>query len=133
METFVYLCSEDSAIMEQKPKFKIIYSDDVISFLNGLESKVRVKIMYNINKSKFVMDKGIFKKLDDADGIWEFRTLYNGIQYRIFAFWDTEEEAIVLTTHGIIKKTQKTPQKEIEKAEAIRKDYFNSKNKKAWQ
>ena len=65
--------------MEQKPKFKIIYSDDVISFLNGLESKVRVKIMYNINKSKFVMDKNIFKKLDDTDGLWEFRTLYNGI------------------------------------------------------
>lgn len=62
METFVYLCSENSAIMEQKPKFKIIYSDDVISFLNGLESKVRVKIMYNINKSKFVMDKSIFQE-----------------------------------------------------------------------
>lgn len=75
----MYLCSENSAIMEQKPKFKIIYSDDVISFLNGLESKVRVKIMYNINKSKFVMDKNIFKKLDDTDGLWEFRTLYNGI------------------------------------------------------
>lgn len=117
--------------MEQKSKFKIIYSDDVISFLNGLKSKVRVKIMYNINKSKFVIDKNIFKKLDDTDGIWEFRTLYDGIQYRIFAFWDTDEEAIVLTTHGIIKKTQKTPPKEIEKAKAIRKDYFNSKNKKA--
>lgn len=131
METFVYLCSERSTIMEQKPKFKIIYSDDVISFLNGLKSKVRVKIMYNINKSKFVIDKNIFKKLDDTDGIWEFRTLYDGIQYRIFAFWDTDKDAIVLTTHGIIKKTQKTPPKEIEKAEAIRKDYFNSKNKKA--
>lgn len=127
----MYLCSERSTIMEQKSKFKIIYSDDVISFLNGLKSKVRVKIMYNINKSKFVIDKNIFKKLDDTDGIWEFRTLYDGIQYRIFAFWDTDEEAIVLTTHGIIKKTQKTPPKEIEKAEAIRKDYFNSKNKKA--
>lgn len=113
--------------MEQKPKFKIIYSEDVISFLNKQESKVKAKIMYNINKSKFVIDKNIFKKLDDTDDIWEFRTLYNGIQYRIFAFWDTEEEAIVLTTHGIIKKTQKTPQKEIEKAKAIKKDYFNSK------
>ena len=59
----------------------------------------------------------------------EFRTLYDGIQYRIFAFWDTEEETLVLTTHGIIKKTQKTPAKEIEKAERIRKEYFNSKNK----
>ena len=40
---------------------------------------------------------------------------------------DTEEDTLVLTTHGIIKKTQKTPSKEIAKAERIRKEYFNSK------
>ena len=75
-----------------------------------------------------MIDKTFFKKLEGSD-IWEFRTLYDGIQYRIFAFWDTEEETLVLTTHGIIKKTPKTPAKEIEKAERIRKEYFNSKNK----
>jgi phage-related protein len=32
-------------------------------------------------------------------------------------------------THGIVKKTQKTPLKEITKAEEIRKEYFNNKNK----
>ena len=84
--------------------------------------------MYNINKSKYVIDKTFFKKLEGSD-IWEFRTLYDGVQYRIFAFLDTEAETLVLTTHGIIKKTQKTPAKEIEKAERIRKEYFNSKNK----
>lgn len=30
-------------------------------------------------------------------------------------------------THGFIKKSQKTPPKEIAKAEEIRKAYFNSK------
>ena len=59
--------------------------------------------------------------------IWEFRTLYNGIAYRLFAFWDTEEKTLVVATHGIIKKTQKTPSKEIAKAEAIRKEYFKNK------
>jgi len=34
-----------------------------------------------------------------------------------------------VATHGIVKKTQKTPKKEIEKAEALRKEYFNDKNK----
>jgi phage-related protein len=33
----------------------------------------------------------------------------------------------VVATHGFIKKTQKTPAKEIAKAEAIRKEYFNDK------
>ena len=45
------------------------------------------------------------------------------------AFLDTEEETLVIATHGIIKKTQKTPLKEIAKAEEIRKEYFNNKNK----
>lgn len=74
------------------------------------------------------MDKELFKKLENTE-IWEFRTLYNGIAYRLFAFWDNEMNAIVMVTHGIVKKTEKTPKKEIEKAERIRKEYFNDKNK----
>ena len=45
------------------------------------------------------------------------------------AFSDTEEETLVIATHGIVKKTQKTPLKEIAKAEEIRKEYFNNKKK----
>jgi len=33
----------------------------------------------------------------------------------------------VVTTHAIIKKTQKTPRKEIAKAERIMKEYFKNK------
>ena len=43
----------------------------------------------------------IFKKLENTE-IWEFRTLYNGICYRLFSFWDTEEETWVIATHGIV-------------------------------
>lgn len=46
---------------------------------------------------------------------------------RLFAFWDKDKEAFVVATHGIVKKTQKTPLKEILKAEEIRKEYFNNK------
>lgn len=38
-----------------------------------------------------------------------------------------EAETLVVATHGIIKKTQKTPKKEIQRAEEIRKEYFNDK------
>lgn len=85
--------------------------------------------MFNINKSKYVIDNELFKKLKGSD-IWEFRTKYSGSIYRIFAFWDTENDTLVVTTHGIIKKTQKTPSKEIKRAEDIRIEYFNTKNKK---
>lgn len=56
----------------------------------------------------------------------------NSLQWymlQAFSFWDTEEETLVIATHGIVKKTQKTPLKEIAKAEEIRKEYFNNKNK----
>ena len=64
--------------------------------------------------------------------IWEFRTLYNRTHYRLFAFWDKrdKEHVLVLTTHGIIKKTDKTPNKEIEKAENLRLRYFELKKDK---
>lgn len=84
------------------------------------------KVAYNISKSMVITDNELFKKLEGTE-IWEFRTLYNGIKYRLLAFWDTEKETLVIATHGFIKKTQKTPPKEIAKAEAMRKEYFNDK------
>lgn len=114
--------------MFELPKFKIVYSKEVINFLNSLDDKTKGKIMFNIEKSKYVIDKELFKKLKGSD-IWEFRTKYNGAIYRIFAFWDTEADTLVITTHGIIKKTQKTPNKEIERAENIREEYFKGKRR----
>lgn len=72
----------------------------------------------------------MFKKLNNY--IWEFRTLYNSKSYRLFAFWDNtdEQETLVIATHGILKKTQKTPTREIKKAEEIRKGYIDNKLKK---
>lgn len=99
-----------------------------MEFLQSLPKKASDKIVYNISKSMLITDNELFKKLDGTD-IWEFRTLYNGIKYRLLAFWDTESEALVIATHGFVKKTQKTPAKEIAKAEAIRKEYFNEKKK----
>ena len=62
----------------------------------------------------------------------QFRTLYNKTYYRLFAFWDKEDkdEKVVISSHGFIKKTDKTPKSEIEKAERLRKQYFNEKKKK---
>lgn len=112
--------------MAEQPKFKIAYLEEAILFLENLPPKARAKMVYNIGKSMYCIDKEIFKKLENCE-IWEFRTLYNGIAYRLFSFWDTDGETLVVATHGIIKKSTKTPKKEIEKAEMIRKEYFNNK------
>ena len=112
-----------------KQKFNVELLPEAVDFLNNLDEKAREKIYYNIKKSQFINDNELFKKLND--NIWEFRTLYNNKSYRIFSFWDTinGRETLVLATHGILKKTQKTPPKEIDKAEAIRKQYLNEKIK----
>ena len=113
--------------MELKARFKVIMSSEADAFLDTLCQDIKDKIVYNVDKvASGYMDKDLFKKLDGTD-IWEFRTLYKGIQYRLLAFWDTDAETLVIATHGFVKKTQKTPSKEINKAEAIRKLYFNSK------
>ena len=112
--------------MEEKARFNVIYMDEAVKFLESLDEKVRRKIAYNIGKAMLVIDKELFKKMGDSD-IWEFRTLYGGMSYRLLAFWDTDEETLVIATNGFVKKTQKTPLKEIAKAEELRKLYFNSK------
>ena len=113
--------------MELKARFKVIMSSEADAFLDTLRQDIKDKIVYNVDKvANGYMDKDLFKKLDGTDN-WEFRTLYKGIQYRLLAFWDTDAETLVIATHGFVKKTQKTPSKEINKAEAIRKLYFNSK------
>ena len=109
-----------------KAKFDVIFLEQAIEFLEKLDDKSRKKIYYNIDKSKLINDPKLFKKLKNE--IWEFRTKYNGIQYRLLAFWDKtgKTETFVISTHGIIKKVSKIPKTEIEKAEKIRKEYFNN-------
>lgn len=110
-------------------QIKVVMMDEALAFICSLPQKVQEKITYNYLKiEQGVINKELFKKLEGTD-IWEFRTLFNGNCYRLFSFWDTETETLIIATHGIIKKTQKTPSKEITKAEEIRKIYFEQKYK----
>ena len=127
MEHFLYICKHIDEEIVLRPGFRVIMSGEVDAFLGTLQEDARAKIIYNVDKvANGYMDKDLFKKLENTD-IWEFRTLFKGIQYRLLAFWDTASETLVVATHGFIKKTQKTPRKEINKAEAIRKLYFETK------
>ena len=110
-----------------KKNFDVELLEEAQSFLENLGEKERNKIYYNIRKAQYINDSELFKKLND--NIWEFRTLYNSKAYRLFAFWDKSKknDTVVISTHGILKKTQKTPTKEIEKAENIRIEYLKSK------
>lgn len=110
-------------------KFKVEFLEEVFNFLDKLDEKARDKILFNIDKYRVKDDNNLFKKLNSD--IWEFRTLYNKKQYRLFAFWDKSDNkmTVVVATHGIIEKTQKTPKKEIEKTIETMNQYFKEKNK----
>ena len=123
MDTFLLTLQQNCKKMGDY-KIKVVLLDEALAFVRSLPIKVQEKIVYNYKKiENGLMSKELFKKLDDSE-IWEFRTLYNGNCYRLFSFWDTETETFIIATHGIVKKSQKTPQKEIAKAEKIREEYF---------
>lgn len=109
--------------------FRVLFLEEAYGFLDGIHEKAREKIIYNIRKAQVINDNELFKKLNNE--IWEFRTLHMKMKYRLFAFWDKSGnvDTVVVATHGIIKKTDKVPQSEIEKAEKMRKLYFDQKTK----
>lgn len=83
------------------------------------------KVSYHVSLvAAGAADSQVFKKLQGSE-IWEIRTSFNGIAYRLFTFWDTRASALVVATHGIVKKKDKTPRNEIAKAERIREEYYN--------
>ncbi|MDP1624017.1 MAG: type II toxin-antitoxin system RelE/ParE family toxin [Bacteroidales bacterium] len=110
--------------------FDIVFLEEAFTFLNDLDKKQYEKILYNIRKAQIEPDPDLFKKLNDE--IWEFRTLYQGIGYRMLAFWDKTDSGntLVVSTHGIVKKRNKVPEREIQKAKQLRIMYFKDKEKK---
>jgi phage-related protein len=110
-----------------KKNFDVEFLEEAQLFLDSLVEKERSKIYYNIRKAQYINDNELFKKLND--NIWEFRTSFNTKAYRLFAFWDKSQKnnTVVIATHGILKKKQKTPTQEIEKAENIRIEFLKNK------
>jgi phage-related protein len=109
-----------------KDKFEIELLDEAREFLRTIDEKTRYKLIFNIDKSKKYNDPKIFKKLDNE--IWEFRTKYKNLQHRLLAFWDkrNNRNTLVVCTHGFIKKTDKVPKQEIEKARQLMRQYFET-------
>lgn len=109
--------------------FETKFLEDADRFIAGLKPKTVRKILYNIDLSEQTNDPRLFKKLEKE--IWEFRTKYEGLQIRLLAFWDKvdSKETLVMVTHGFIKKVDKVPGNEIDRAVRIREQYFATKHK----
>ncbi|MCE1198617.1 MAG: type II toxin-antitoxin system RelE/ParE family toxin [Marinilabiliales bacterium] len=110
--------------------FETIFLEEANAFIAGLDTKVIKKILYNIDLAEQTNDPKLFKKLQKD--IWELRTTFAGLHIRLLAFWDKTEpkRTLVIASHGFIKKVDKVPMSELERAIHLRDKYFNSKLKK---
>jgi phage-related protein len=111
--------------------FRTEFLEEADRFIATLNEKAIKKIFYNIDLAQQTNDPKLFKKLERE--IWEFRTKYNGLQIRLLAFWDKENklDTIVFATHGFIKKVDKVPKGEIDRAVSIKENYFKNKKRKS--
>ena len=107
--------------------FETRFLDEADKFIAGLDKKTARKVFYNIDLTEQTNDPKLLRKLQNE--IWEFRTKFAGLQIRLLAFWDKTDnkETLVIATHGFIKKADKVPTKEIDRAVRLRDKYFNSK------
>ena len=95
----------------------------VQEFLDSLPGRVTQKIVWALRllEDMDIVPASYFKKLAGTEDIWECRIQFGSNAYRIFCFFLNNS---VLLTHGFVKKSPKTPVREIERAEAYRRDFF---------
>ncbi len=95
------------------------------NFILGLTLKERANIFETINhflelkNNNLAINEKLSKHLDD--GIFELRTYLRDKIVRSLYFY--QKGAKIIITHGFIKKTRKTPGREIDKAKELRKLY----------
>ncbi|HED37675.1 MAG TPA: type II toxin-antitoxin system RelE/ParE family toxin [Ignavibacteria bacterium] len=112
-------------------RIHVILLDEAEEYLEKVNPKMQIKILKSIQKTENGFRGKWFKKLKSSDGIFEFRETDHKYFYRLLAFWDNSksDKTLILSTHGFDKKTNKTPKREIQKAERLKKDYFKKNSK----
>jgi phage-related protein len=99
----------------------VFYGTDIIEFYESQNEKIRLKIGYVldlIRKEPRVPIK-FFKKLVSSEDIYEVRIITSQKSIRMLCF--IENGNLIVLTNAFVKKTQKTPKKEIKLAEKLKK------------
>jgi phage-related protein len=106
----------------------IAYKDNFVNFYKNQDSMIQEKIEYVLDLVRFErqVPNKFYKLLENTDGIWEVRVITTFKSFRILCFQDSGD--LVILTNCFVKKTQKTPQKEIKMAEKLKKEYLKEKN-----
>ena len=99
-------------------------------FYVAQSDKVRKKIAQTLVwlQTLYRLPITILKSIEGKKGLFEIRIEFGGDIFRVFCCFD--EGSLVILFNGFQKKTQKTPSGEIDKAERLMKEYFESKDAK---
>ena len=108
----------------------IFYKDHFNEFYLEQNEKVRKKILQTLVWIQTIerLSVSILKSIEGVNGLYEIRIEYNSNIFRIFCCFD--KGSIVVLFNGFQKKSQKTPKSEINKAERLMNEYFESRENK---
>jgi phage-related protein len=106
------------------------YKNYYLDFFETLDYETKSKLNWTLKLISTVERIPIkyFKHIEDSTGLFEVRVEIRRNIYRVFSFFD--EGRLIILINGFQKKSQKTPKKEIEKAEKLKKEYFDEKKRK---
>jgi phage-related protein len=106
----------------------ILYKEYFAKFYKAQEDKVQEKIEYVLDLVRFErqVPKKFFKALENTNGIYEVRVMTTFKSIRILCFLD--DGNLVVLANCFVKKTQKTPRKELKLAEKLKREYLKDKN-----
>jgi phage-related protein len=115
--------------MLNSKKYRYIetYKDHFEKFFINQNQKVKDKIIWTLELIEDIdqIPKTYLDIIEDK--LYEIRVKQGSNIFRIFCFFD--DKKLVILMNGFQKKTQKTPKKEIKRAKAIMKEYFEAKFK----
>jgi phage-related protein len=106
----------------------LYYKNYYLDFFDTLDSEVKMKFNWTLKLISTVdrVPVKYFKHIEDSSGLFEIRVESGSNIYRVFSFFDKGQ--LIILVNGFQKKSQKTPKKEIEKAEKLKKQYYDEKD-----
>jgi phage-related protein len=106
-----FILKEDSKVRKL-----VFYKDYYDVFIKNQRSRVQAKIFWTIILIENVekVPSKYLKYIIGSNGVFEIRILTRNDIFRIFCFFNKQNELVLI--NGFQKKTQKTPQNEIDKA-----------------
>ena len=111
----------------KKQRTIVFYKSYFQEFFEKQTKKVKAKIVWTFDLIEELqrVPEVYLKHIENTDGLYEIRVQLGSDIFRIFCFFDQGQ--LVVLANGFQKKTQKTPQKEIDLALKIKAEYENEK------